>query len=202
MFKLITTILAVSSLLYATIANSAGDPAAGQQKSAICTACHGADGNSIVATWPSIAGQHQDYFVKQMLDIQKGGRKSDQMAPIIAAMTEQDFQDLAAYFSGLAAKPKEAAPENIELGERIYRAGNSETGVTACMACHGPSGVGNAPALFPAVRGQQAEYTTLTLNAYRSGERANDQNAMMRDIAAKLTDAEIAAVANYIMGLY
>lgn len=202
MFKFITTILAFSSLLFATAANSAGDPAVGQQKSAICAACHGADGNSIVAMWPSIAGQHQDYFLKQMLDIQKGVRKNDQMTPIIAAMTEQDFQDLAAYFSSLAAKPKEAAPENIELGERIYRAGNTDTGLAACMACHGPNGIGNAPALFPAVRGQQAEYTTLTLKAYRSGERGNDQNAIMRDIAAKMSDAEIAAVANYIMGLY
>ncbi|TAJ92585.1 MAG: cytochrome c4 [Gammaproteobacteria bacterium] len=201
MFKFITTILAVFSLIYSTAANSAGDPAAGQQKSAICAACHGADGNSVVAAWPSIAGQHQDYFLKQMLDIQKGVRKNDQMAPIIAAMTEQDFQDLAAYFSGQVAQPKEAAPETIEMGERIYRAGNNETGLAACMACHGPNGIGNSPASFPAVRGQQAEYTTLSLKAYRSGERANDQNAIMRDIAAKMTDAEIAAVANYIMGL-
>lgn len=202
MFKLITAILAFSALLFTTVANSAGDPAAGQQKSAICAACHGADGNSIVAIWPSIAGQHQDYFVKQMLDIQKSIRKNDQMTPIIAAMTEQDFQDLAAYFSSLPAKPNEAAPENIDLGERIYRAGNDETGLAACMACHGPNGVGNAPALFPAIRGQQAEYTTLTLKAYRSGERTNDQNAIMRDIAARMSDAEIAAVSNYIMGLY
>ena len=202
MSKIIFSAFALSSLCFAATAHSAGDPEAGKQKSPICAACHGEDGNSLVPIWPSIAGQHAAYFVKQMLDIQTGERKNDQMTPIIASMTNQDFDDLAAFYAGQEVKPKEAAPENIESGEQIYRAGNSATGVAACMACHGPGGTGNPPAMFPALRGQHSQYTVATLKAYRSGDRSNDQNAVMRTISAKMTDTEIDAVANYIMGLY
>jgi cytochrome c553 len=202
MIKTFFSVLSCLVLMFAVNTHAAGDPVAGKQKAAICAACHGPDGNSLVPMWPSIAGQHEAYFLKQMKDIQSGTRIAEQMKPIIGSMSEQDFEDLAAFYASQEPKPGEAAPENIESGEKLYRTGNSATGLAACMACHGPSGAGDPAALFPRLSGQHAQYTVATLKAYRTAAQANDQNAMMRDIAAKMSDAEIEAVANYIMGLH
>lgn len=202
MVKILISVVTCIILAHANTLYAEGDPAAGKQKAAVCAACHGQDGNSVVPAWPSIAGQHEEYIFQQMQDFKSGVRQNAQMSPIISSMTEEDFEDLAAFYADQEMTSKEAAPGNIEMGERLYRAGNAETGVAACMACHGPAGTGNPAALFPRLSGQHAEYTVATLRAYRAEERSNDQNAMMRDIASKMTDREIEAVANYIMGLH
>lgn len=192
------------ALILAGVAPSglaAGDPAAGQQKSATCSACHGPDGNSINPMWPKLAGQHAEYTKKQLEDFQAKRRENAQMSPMAAPLSEQDISDLAAYFASQKMKPGTAAPEQMELGQRLYRAGNVKDGLPACMACHGPDGAGNPAAAYPALHGQYAEYTSTQLKAFKAEQRANDLSRVMRDIAAKMSNAEIDAVSSYIQGL-
>lgn len=179
----------------------AGDASAGKEKAATCAGCHGADGNSANPIWPKLAGQHAKYLVKQLQDFKAGDRKNATMAPMAAPLSEQDMQDLAAYFSAQQIKLGEADPKLVDAGEKIYRGGNKTSGVSACMACHGPDGAGNPAANFPHLAGQHAAYIENQLKAFRSGERANDYGKMMRNIASKMTDHEIKAVASYIQGL-
>lgn len=178
-----------------------GDPAAGEAKSAVCMACHGPGGNSIVPTWPKLAGQHPEYVYKQLMDFKSEARKNDQMSPQVLTLTEQDFADLSAYFAAQTQTGGAADPASVEMGLRLYRGGNAESGVPACTGCHGPAGEGVGAAKFPRVAGQHAAYTEATLKHFRDNLRANDPNAMMRGVAAKMTDAEIAAVSQYIQGL-
>ena len=124
------------------------------------------------------------------------------MAGIVAALSEQDMADLAAYFASQKASVGEAAADQVELGESIYRAGDPERGVAACSACHGPRGSGNPLAKFPALSGQHADYIATQLQQFRSGERANDDKSIMRSIAMKLTDAQIEAISQYVQGLH
>ncbi len=180
---------------------AAGDSAQGKTKSATCLACHGPDGNSPNPIWPKLADQHSSYIIQQLKDFKAGHRKNDLMAPMVAPLSEQDMEDLAAYFSSQKQTSGTAAEDQVELGEQIFRAGNVETGVTACMACHGPTGSGNAPANFPRISGQHAAYLEQSLKDFRSGKRNNDANSMMRGVAARMTDAEITAVAQYAQGL-
>lgn len=196
--------LSISALLMATSAvQAAGDAEAGKAKSASCAGCHMADGNSVNPMWPKLAGQHSSYLSKQLADFKAGSeRNSPLMAPIVAALSDQDMQDLAAYFADQSQTPGTADPALVAQGESIYRAGINAKGVSACMACHGPSGVGNAPAKFPRVSGQHAAYTAQTLKDFRDGKRSNDPNGMMRNVVARMTDAEIDAVASYIQGLH
>lgn len=196
-------VLAVAVLLAsgAIPVQAAGDPAAGQQKSATCSACHGPDGNSINPLWPKLAGQHAEYARKQLLDFQAGKRENAQMSPMSAPLSAQDIDDLSAYFSTQKIKAGTTAPEHMELGQKLYRAGNAKDGLPACMACHGPNGAGNPAAAYPAVHGQFAEYTSAQLKAFKAEQRANDPNSVMRDIAAKMSVAEIEAVSSYIQGL-
>jgi cytochrome c553 len=181
---------------------AAGDAEAGKTKSAACTACHGPDGNSPNnPIWPKLAGQHPDYLEKQLMDFKSGDRKDPTMIGMVAPLNEQDMADLAAYF---ATQPKQgggAAEDKVELGEKLYRAGNAQTGVAACMGCHGPAGSGNPAANFPALAGQHAAYVEKALKDFRSGNRNNDLNKMMQGVAERMTDAEVAAVAQYIQGL-
>ena len=182
-----------------------GDAAAGQTKSAICAACHGADGNSMVPQWPKLAGQHAAYVSRQTALIQSGARPVPEMAGIVAGLTEQDFADIAAFYAEQTLKPGVADENLVALGERIYRAGNADSGVPACMSCHGPVGEGNPLTAYPAVAGQHAVYTASMLNRFRDGERWGDDDAssgIMAEVADDLTDAEIEAVASYIEGLY
>ncbi len=181
--------------------HAAGDAAAGKGKSAVCMACHGPDGNSPNPIWPKLAEQHPSYIIKQLGDFKTGARKNDLMSPMAAPLTDQDVENLAAYFSSQTQKGGSAAADRVALGEKIYRAGNAETGVAACMACHGPTGIGNAPANFPRISGQHADYVAKALKDFRQGSRTNDVNAMMRGVAARMTDDEIAAVAQYVQGL-
>ena len=180
---------------------AAGDVAAGKAKSATCLACHGADGNSPNPIWPKLAGQHPAYIAKQLADFKAGMRENAMMAPMVAPLSEQDMLNLAAYFGSQTQSVGSAAEDKVALGEKIYRAGNAESGVAACTACHGPTGIGNPAALYPRVSGQHAAYVEQTLKDFRTGARANDAQQMMRGVAAKMTDDEIAAVAQYLQGL-
>lgn len=190
-------------LAFAVSAAEAADASAGKAKSAACIACHGADGNSPAnPLWPKLAGQHPGYIKKQLADLKTGARKDQTMSPMAAPLQDQDIEDLAAYFSSQTQSKGSAAADQVKLGERIYRAGNPVTEVAACMACHGPSGIGNAPANFPRISGQHAAYIEKALKDFRSGSRDNDTGAMMRTVVARMTDKEIMAVAQYIQGLY
>lgn len=195
--------LSVCMLLAASATNAfAGDAAAGKAKSGLCAGCHGADGNSAIPTFPSLAGQHGSYIAKQLADFKLGKERSDAtMAGMVAALSEQDMKDLGAYFASQNAKGLTADPEQVELGKQIYKGGNTKSGVPACMACHSPNGMGNEAAKFPRLSGQHATYTEKALKDFRSGARANDAGQMMRNIAAKMTDAEIKAVSEYVAGL-
>jgi cytochrome c553 len=179
-----------------------GDPEAGEGKSAPCAACHMGDGNSANPEWPKLAGQHADYTFGQLLAYQEGNRQDPVMNAQVINLSEQDMKDLAAFYSLQTPMPGSADPELAALGERIYRGGNRDSGVTACIACHGPRGEGVPLANYPRIGGQHAQYLRQELREYRAGERRTDRAAMMREIAARMTDEEIEAVAEYIQGLY
>lgn len=176
-----------------------GDAAAGKQKAAACAACHGVDGNSANPEWPKIAGLGADYFVKQLMAFQQGQRKNPLMTPVAQGLSEQDMKDLAAYYTTLTMQPGGADKSLVELGQRIYQGGLTSKGVPACAACHGPAGAGNPAAGYPRLGGQQPLYVVNQLKLYKSGERSG---AMMNDIAAKLSEEEMRAVASYASGLY
>jgi cytochrome c553 len=178
-----------------------GSADAGKQKSAVCAACHGADGNSVNPEWPSLAGQHGAYIVSQLEHYQNGNRNNALMSPQAAALNGQDMADLAAYYSSQKLSPKEADPELASRGEELYKGGDAERGITACIACHGPRGLGNPLAGYPAVAGQHAVYLANQLRLYASGERTSDPNQMMRNIASRMTENDIRAAASYMQGL-
>lgn len=185
-----------------------GNAAKGQPiASAVCGACHGADGNSPTAVNPKLAGQHAAYLVKQMKNFKANAegkieRNNAIMNGMIAPYTEEQMKDFAAYFASQKSKGGEMKDKkNLELGQKLYRAGDASKGLPACAACHGPKGSG-MPAQYPRLAGQYAEYTETQLKSFRLGERANDTNKMMQMIAIKMTDAEIRAVSDYIAGLY
>jgi cytochrome c553 len=179
-----------------------GDPQAGQQKSAACAACHGPDGNASNGQWPNLAGQHADYLYQQLMAYKSGDRQNAVMASQVANLSEQDMHDLAAYYAGQTMKIGAANEDLLAQGRQIYRAGDAAGGVPSCAACHGPAGLGNAPANYPRIGGQNAEYVLTQLQAYAAGERTTDPNGMMRDVASSLSDEEMRAVASYVSGLY
>jgi cytochrome c553 len=178
-----------------------GDAAAGQAKSALCGSCHGVDGNSPLAMNPKLAGQNARYMVKQLQDFKSGARAGAIMASMVLSLSDQDMEDIAAWYSSQQPTIQGADPESIELAERLYRAGNAEIAVAACSACHSPTGKGNAPAGFPSLSGQHAEYTLQQLKDFRSGVRQNDGGEMMRTVVERLTDKELEALASYVSGL-
>lgn len=182
-------------------ARAAGSAEAGQAKAIVCAACHGVDGNSLNPEWPSVAGQNEAYLVRTLQAFKKGERSNVLMSAQAMALNDQDIADLAAFFASRPLQGKTADPKLATAGERLFRGGNKETGVAACIACHGPTGNGNGPAGYPVVGGQYAAYTTAQLKAYRAGQRTSDLNQMMRNTAARLTDAEIEAVSSYMQGL-
>ena len=184
-----------------------GDAARGEPlASTVCGACHGPDGNSPIAANPKLAGQHAEYLFKQMKNFKAAdGKEPERVNPImngmIAAYDEGQMRDFAAYFASKTQTGETAkSRETLEAGQKLYRAGNIAKGLPACAACHGPAGAG-IPAQFPRIGGQFAEYTEAQLKAFRDGTRANDPAKMMRDVALKMTDAEIKAVADYMAGL-
>ncbi len=187
----------------ATATAAAGDATAGKTKSATCAGCHGADGGSVNPEWPNLAGQHAKYIAKQLTDFKVGKDRSNAtMAGMVAALSKQDMADLAAFFSSLPRKVGAADKSLAAAGEKIYRGGNLATGVAACIGCHGPTGSGNPAANFPALSGQHAKYVENQLNAFKAGQRKNDAGKMMRNIAGKLSEKEIKAVAAYVQGLH
>jgi cytochrome c553 len=182
--------------------HAAGTVEAGQAKAAACMACHGMDGNSANPEWPSLAGQHSSYIVKQLKHFKAGERQNVLMAPMAMILADQDMEDLAAYFSAQKLLATgETEPSKLQFGKKIYLAGIASKGVPACSGCHGPSGSGIAGAAFPRIGGQHAVYAALQLRNYKSGARATDPNSMMRTITSRLTDDEIDAVASYLQGM-
>ncbi|MCD9460919.1 cytochrome c4 [Marinibactrum halimedae] len=199
--------------LLAGQASAAGNPEAGKDKVAVCAGCHGADGNSPAPIYPKLAGLGEKYIHKQLVDVQSGARVIPEMTGLLNNLSDQDLQDIAAFFASQSMQltgSKElnvlvnsgAQVDALALGKRVYRGGNKETNVPACMGCHSPTGIGNAPAGYPRLGGQYAEYIEKQLLAFRGGERTNDgDRSTMRGVAKNLSDAEITAVANYIAGL-
>jgi len=181
-----------------------GDIEKGKEKvGQICQACHGADGNGVPGqpVWPKLAGQHPEYIMKQLYNFKNNERYNVQMTPMAMPLTDEDVHNVAAYLASLEQSGGTAEAELVQLGESIFRAGNPKTGVPACSGCHGPTGMGANLSKFPRISGQFSEYTAQTLKYFRDGERANDPNGMMRGVAARMTDEEIAAVASYVEGL-
>lgn len=219
------SLIALGMVAMAQGALAAGDAAAGESKAAVCAACHGTDGNSPAPNFPKLSNLGEKYITKQLRDIQawdqaaeedkeKTGRAVPEMVGQLTALSDQDLQDLAAYYTSQTrqlsgAKEMEVKVnagikvDAIELGTRIYRGGNMETGVPACTGCHSPRGQGNAPAGYPNLSGQHADYIEKQLRDFRAGERTNDGDTrIMRQVAEHMSDAEIIAVSNYISGLH
>ncbi len=217
-------LLALGALVLIPTAGAAGDPEAGADKVSMCAACHGSDGNSPAPNFPKIAGLGEPYLLKQLQDIQawdqaegdakaNTGRAVPQMTGMVRNLSDQDLQDIAAYYADQSLQLTGANELQVQvnsgekvdalaLGEKIYRAGDRETGIPACAACHGPAGGGNEPAAYPRLGGQYPEYIASQLRAFRAGDRTNDGEQMTMRLSAKhLSDAEIEAVANYIGGL-
>ncbi|EGU32341.1 c-type cytochrome [Vibrio scophthalmi] len=199
----------IVSLLASCSVWAQGSIEAGKEKSQTCVACHGADGNSLLGMYPSLAGQHEKYLEKQLKDLKLGmtsGGKQGRFDPVMSGMAlplnEQDMADLAAYYASLPLAHS-TTPENVVAqGKILYTAGDAERGLTACIACHGPRGNGTELSGFPKISGQQPDYIKAQLMKFRDGTRENDMNAMMRDIAQKLTDEDIDTLSNYMGGLH
>ncbi|MBA3536765.1 MAG: cytochrome c4 [Tatlockia sp.] len=168
-----------------------------------CAACHGQSGISSNPQWPSIAGQHASYVIRQLQDFKKGTlRNALAMNAISAALTENEIRELADFYAKQPT-PKGATPEKfLKRGELLYRGGDFAKHITACIACHGPKGTGNAQAGFPVLRGQNALYTIQQLQAFKDGKRSNDLNSIMRDISSRMSQEDMEAVAYYIQGLH
>lgn len=187
-----------------------GSIEAGKAKSITCTACHGPEGNSVNPLWPNIAGQSAPYIVAQITAFRDGAanpakakRYDPLMSPQSMTLSDEDIRDLAVYFESLPAPAQAVAdPSSIDSGEALYRGGDLEDGISACLACHGPTGHGNPAAGYPALQGQHAVYTAKQLRDYASGKRTSDgPTRVMRDIASRLSEDDIDALASYIQGL-
>lgn len=183
------------------------DPAKGQAiAQQVCAACHGPDGNSVAPANPKLAAQHPEYLYKQLANFKAApGKQPERPSAIMAAfanpLSTEDMHNVAAYYANQKLVPEKANKDaNLELGRKIYRAGIMDKGVAACAGCHGVSGAG-MPVQYPRLAGQFADYIEAQMKGWRSEQRANDPNKMMRDIAGRLSDTEIKAVANYIAGL-
>ena len=201
--KLKAVISLFSLLALSSGVHAAGDATAGKAKAAVCFSCHGPNGNSMNPVWPKLAGQHADYIAKQLADLKAGKTRMDPlMAGQVAALSSQDMADLGAFFATQKTSPAGADESQVKLGEKVFRAGNKATGVSACMACHGPTGSGNPAAKFPSLKGQHAAYTEKALKDFKNGVRTNDAGKMMQNVTALMTDKEIKAVAAYIQGLH
>jgi cytochrome c553 len=180
----------------ATVAAITEEAIAGKAKSAVCASCHGADGNSLVPMYPRLAGQHAEYTTKQLKEFKSGVRKSPIMAGMVAGLSEQDMAELGAYFA--SQKPMPGNGKGSDLGRKLYFGGDAPRGITACIACHGTSGKGIAKAGFPAVANQSVEYLTAQLISFKAGERDNDRNSIMRNVAKRLKQKDIEVLAQFI----
>lgn len=208
--KILSTAFFAVGLIVAVPA-MAGDAAAGKALTTACAACHGADGNSMAPTFPKLAGLGEKYLLKQLEDIKSGTRVVPEMTGQLANLSQADLENIAAYYAskemGLAGSKDDK--ELLELGAKIYRSGNKDIGVPACIGCHSPTGAGNAPAGFPKLGGQHADYIAKQLKDFRAGAEYTDKGRhndgdtrIMRSGVARMSDKEIDAVANYIAGLH
>lgn len=186
-----------------------GNIEAGKAKSVTCAACHGPDGNSPTDMYPKIAGQHAGYIYKQLKEYKlavttggKEGRNNAIMGGMVATLTDEDMKDLAAFYASQTMTPGTTPEDVVAAGQQLYRGGDMDRGITACIACHGPRGVGHSLANFPKISFQHAAYVKSQLEAFRDGSRANDMNGMMRDVAKKLTDEDIEILSKYLGGLH
>jgi len=202
-------IFVLSSALHAS-----GNPATGEKKSMACLGCHGPNGNSVMPTFPKLAGQGRGYLVKQLQDYKSGARVNPIMAGQVASLSEQDMNDIASYFSIQQITQGSAKNDaNIELGEKIYRGGKKDGEVAPCISCHGPEGLGIPSANFPALAFQHSMYLANQLKAFRQytlnkqtgaalESRSNDYEGMMTSLTKGLTNTEIEAISEYISGLH
>ncbi|HWQ36986.1 MAG TPA: c-type cytochrome [Burkholderiales bacterium] len=179
-----------------------GDAARGQAvANQVCAVCHGSDGNSPLPANPNLAGQHPEYLYKQLREFKSGVRSNPIMMGMVTALSDEDLRNVAAHYA--AQRPRGLAAQDahlVALGRKLFRGGNADKGIAACAGCHSPNGAG-IPVQYPRIAGQHAEYTANQLRAFRAGERANDENQMMRSIASRLSDQEISALADYLAGL-
>ena len=165
----------------------------------VCAACHTADGSRGLPTFPILQGQQADYIVKQLTEFKSGKRDNAVMKPMATMLSDDDMRNVAAFYASKSAKPGQSKnPATLELGKKIWRGGIADKQVAACAGCHGPAGAG-VPSQYARLGGQHAEYVSAQLGLFRSGARAN--SAQMTLVAAKLSDAEIAAVSDYVEGL-
>lgn len=201
-YKTLITVIALSMTVASTGVSAAGDATAGKAKSANCAGCHGADGNSSNPVWPKLAGQSTAYIVKQLSDFKSKKRTDPMMDYQASVLSQADMDNLGAYFSSQTGTQGAADEKLVAAGAKLYRGGNKKKGVAACIACHGPTGAGNPAAKFPKLSGQHAKYVEKAMKDFRSGARSNDMNKMMQNIAEKMSDKEIQAVASYISGLH
>ena len=184
-----------------------GNAEKGQQiASQVCASCHNADGNSTIPANPILAGQHAEYTTKQLINFKArdntpAKRNSPVMAAMVVTLSPDDMKNLGAYYTSQNPKPGVAKDKTLaEEGEKIYRGGNIESGVPACAGCHSPNGAG-IPPFYPRLAGQHAEYTAAQLRAFRTEQRANDVNNVMRVIVTRMSEKEMQAVAEFISGL-
>lgn len=200
MKKLMILLVSAGLFAVATSAMAAGSVSKGKVLSGRCVGCHGVGGVSSNPDWPSLAGQSAGYVAKQLADYKSGARKNPLMSGQAAGLTTAQMADLGAYYAEKKSPRSIAMNAKLaKMGENLYRGGNSKTGVAACMACHGPSGLG-IPPHYPAVTGQHAKYTAAQLRAFKRGTRKND-NEIMRKIAFRMSHEEISAVSAYMEGL-
>jgi cytochrome c553 len=203
--------MAATGLLWAGLAAAQGaakpDLARGEQLAKqVCAACHAADGNSLSPANPKLAGQHEEYLYKQLSnfkpqDGKKAARESTVMGGMVAILSDADMRALAAYYASQTLRPAAASDKDLAArGQKIWRGGIAEKNVAACAGCHGPDGAG-IPGQYPHLSGQFAEYVDAQLKQFRAAGRANDPNGMMRGVAARMSDQEIQAVAEYAAGL-
>lgn len=166
---------------------------------AICVACHGVEGNSVLPTYPKLAQQHPEYLAKQLLEFKSDKRANPIMKGFSMALSEEDMKNVSYWLATKKAVPGAAKDkELVALGEKIYRGGIADRQIPACAGCHSPNGAG-IPAQYPRLSGQHADYAAAQLTAFRDGVRKN--SLQMTQVAAKLNDREIKAVADYIAGL-
>ena len=198
-----SVVAAVFVTCVATPVLAQGNAVAGQGKVAVCVACHGQSGNeSLLPNVPKLGGQGERYLLKQLQDIKSGAREVPLMAGLLNAQNDQDLADIAAFYNSQTAPLGAVEADKRELGETVFKAGIPQIGVAACSACHAPNGKGIDTAGYPSLSGQDVGYSETQVKAFRAGERMNDQSEVMRTIAARLSDTEIAALASYISGLH
>lgn len=192
-------LLLILCLAFSSQAKTAGNALSGEKKALICSACHGAQGISNNPEWPHLAGQHASYLIKQLMDFKQGTRQAPTMTPLVANLSAEDIADIAAYYAQLPAvsttKTDKLSPTR---GQTLYKEGDKEQKITACITCHGPDGRGNAEAGFPSLRHQSMTYLVQQMHAFKSQQRQNDLNGLMHDISQHLNDDDVTALSEYI----